>query len=147
MKDNELLLEDFTEYICHIGNVSEIHSIIRSGLIPGGRSPKRDGQSVFFTVVKPMDDDQSVEEILCDLDKPRIAPYKNTWRPHQKLCVLVQFEARSQERMAILSNTVTLNRSPQHTACYLYRESGKHENKGGAKPQGFSNLQGYLELY
>ena len=30
-----------------------------------------------------MDDDQSMEEIRCDLDKPRIAPYRNTWRPHQ----------------------------------------------------------------
>ena len=83
LQDNVLLLEDFTEYICHIGNVSEIHSIIRRGLIPGGRSLKRCGQSVFFTTVNPMDDDQSVEEILCDLGKPRIAPYKNTWRPHQ----------------------------------------------------------------
>ena len=30
-----------------------------------------------------MDDDQSMEEIRCDLDKPSIAPYKYTWRPHQ----------------------------------------------------------------
>ena len=48
----------------------------------------RDRQSVFFTTVNPMDDDQSMEEILCDLDKPRIAPYKNTWRPHQNTVVL-----------------------------------------------------------
>ena len=47
----------------------------RSGLIPGGRSLKRDRQSVFFTAVNPMDDDQSMEEIRCDLDKPTIAPY------------------------------------------------------------------------
>ena len=38
---------------------------------------------MFFTAVNPMDDGQSMEEIRCDLDKPRIAPYKNTWRPHQ----------------------------------------------------------------
>ena len=30
-----------------------------------------------------MDDDNSMEEIRCDLDKPRIAFYTNTWRPHQ----------------------------------------------------------------
>ena len=30
-----------------------------------------------------MDDGQSMDEIRYDLDKPRIAPYKNTWRPHQ----------------------------------------------------------------
>ena len=38
---------------------------------------------MFFAAVNLMDDDQSMEEIRCDLDKPRIAPYKNTWRPHQ----------------------------------------------------------------
>ena len=74
LQDNVLLPEDFTEFIYHVGNVSEIHSIIRSGLIPGGRSLKRDRQSVFVTAVNPMDDDQSMEEIRCDLDKPRIAP-------------------------------------------------------------------------
>ena len=52
-EDNVLLPEDFSVYIYHIGNVSEIHSIIRSGLIPGGSSLKRDGQSVFFTTVNP----------------------------------------------------------------------------------------------
>ena len=83
LQDNVLLPEDFTEYICYVRNVCEIHSIIRSGLIPGGRSLKRDRQSVFFTAVNPMDDDQSMEEIPCDLDKPRIAPYTNTWRSHQ----------------------------------------------------------------
>ena len=50
---------------------------------PGGRSLKRERQSVFFTAVNPIDGDQSMEEIRCNLDKPRTAPYKNTWRPHQ----------------------------------------------------------------
>ena len=72
LQDSVLFPEDFTEY--HIGNASERHSIIRSGLIPGERRLKRDKQSVFFTAVNPVDDDQSMEEIRCDLDKPRIAP-------------------------------------------------------------------------
>ena len=33
LQDNVLLPEDFAEYIYHIGNTSEMHSIIRSGLI------------------------------------------------------------------------------------------------------------------
>ena len=41
MQDNILLPDDFTEYIHHIGYVSEMYSITRSGLIPGGRSLKR----------------------------------------------------------------------------------------------------------
>ena len=80
---NVLLPEGFTEYIYHVGNVSGIGSIIRSGLIPGGRSLKRDRQSVFFAAVNPMDDDQSMVEIRCDLDKSGFAPYRYTWRPHQ----------------------------------------------------------------
>ena len=55
LQDNVLLPEDFTEDIYHIGNISEMHSIARSGLIPGGRSLKRDRQSVFFSAVNPMD--------------------------------------------------------------------------------------------
>ena len=33
--------------------------------------------------VNPMEDDQNMEEIRCNLDKPRLAPYKNTWTPLQ----------------------------------------------------------------
>ena len=53
LQDNVLLPKGFTEYIYHVGNVSEVHSIIRSGLIPGGQSLKRGRQSVFFTIVNP----------------------------------------------------------------------------------------------
>ena len=92
LQDNVLLPEDVTEYINHIGNASEMHSIIRGGLIPGGRSLERDRQSVFFTTVNPMDDDQSTEESLCDLDKPRIVPCRNTWMPHQNTVYWCNFK-------------------------------------------------------
>ena len=36
--------------------------------------------------------------------------------------VLVQFRPRSEERIAILSNTITCNRSLQHTTCELHRK-------------------------
>ena len=120
LHDNVLLPEDFTDCVHHVKIVSEIHSIIRSGWIPRGRSLKRDRRSVSFTAVNPMDDDQSMEEIRCGLDKPRIAPYKNTWKRLQNTVFLVQIEARSEERIAILSNTITRNRSLQHTTCDLF---------------------------
>ena len=34
LQDNVLLPDDFAEYIYHIGNVHDMHSIIQSGLIP-----------------------------------------------------------------------------------------------------------------
>ena len=70
LQDNVLLPDDVAEYIYHIGNAFEMHSIIKSGLIPGGKSLGRDRQSVFFPAVNPM-------------DEPRIAPYKHTWKAHR----------------------------------------------------------------
>ena len=39
---------------------------------------------MFFTVINPMEYDNGMGETPCDLTKPRIAPYKNTWKPLQK---------------------------------------------------------------
>ena len=75
LQNNVLLPEGFAEYIYHVGNVSEVHSLIRSGLIPGGTSLKRGRHAVFFTTVNPMEDDNGMEETPCDLTKPSIAPY------------------------------------------------------------------------
>ena len=61
VQDSVLLPDDFAEYIYHIGNAHDMHSIIQSGLIPGGRSHKRDRQSVFFTAVNPMYANQDLE--------------------------------------------------------------------------------------
>ena len=77
-----LLPHDFAEYIYHIGNAYEMHSIIQSGLNPEGRSNRRDRQSVFFTAVNPIDIQLDRREVEYDLDKPGIAPYKHTWRAH-----------------------------------------------------------------
>ena len=57
-----------------------MNSIIRNGLIPGGNSFKRGRQTVFFTTVNPMEDAYGLGETPCDLTKPRIMPYKNTWK-------------------------------------------------------------------
>ena len=38
---------------------------------------------MFFTAVNPMCVEQHQEEAQYDLDKPRIAVYKNTWTIHQ----------------------------------------------------------------
>ena len=96
MQETVLLPKRFTEYICHVGNASELNSIIRIGLIPGGKSPKRGRQAVFFTTVNPMEDVHGMGETPRDLTKPKIAPYKNTWNAF-KIRMLVQFEARSRE--------------------------------------------------
>ena len=85
LQDYVLLPKGFTEYIHHVGNASELNSIMRSGLIPGGKSLKRGRQAVFFTAVNPMEDAYGMEETPCDLTKPRIAPSKNTWKRLQNI--------------------------------------------------------------
>ena len=47
LQDNVLLPEDFTEYIYHVEKANEVHSMINSGLIPGGISLKRTGYQCF----------------------------------------------------------------------------------------------------
>ena len=74
------------------------------------------------------------EETPCDLTKPRIAPYKNTWKRLQNVVFWCSLK-RAQERSAILPDTVTCSRSPQHTACSLHWGSGMCENSGWALPE------------
>ena len=82
-----LLPKGFTEYIYHVANANELNSMIRNGLIPGGTSLKRGTQAVFFITVNPMEDLFGMGETPCDHTKPRIAPYKNTWKHfHNTIC-------------------------------------------------------------
>ena len=58
-----------------------------------------------------MDDDQSMEEIRCDLDQPRIAPYKNTWRPRQNMvywCKLMLAQKRGLQFYQTRSHAIVL---------------------------------------
>ena len=112
--------KDLLNTSTNVGHASEMNSIIRNGLIPGGRGLNRGKQSVFFTVVYPMEDDNGMGETPCNLTKRRIAPHKNTWKPFSKYCKLVQLKARSEERITILPNTVTCSRSQKHTARRLH---------------------------
>ena len=48
------LPDDFAEHIYHVGSSHDLHSIIRSGLIPGGKSVKKGRHAVFFTAVNPI---------------------------------------------------------------------------------------------
>ena len=113
----------------------KLHTIIRSGLIPRRKSLKTDRQSVFFTAVNPMDDDQSMEEIRFDLDKPRIAPYKKTWRPRQHtvlLCNLKLAQKRGLQFYQTRSHAVVLyNTLPaicfEKAVCMKTKEEQDHE--------------------
>ena len=116
LQDKILLPDDFAEYIHHIGNACEMHSIIQSGLIPGGTSNRKDRQSVFFTAVNPIFN--LIKEKL-NTDKPRVAPYKHTWRAHHNTVFRCNFKACSETGIAILSNSIACGYSFRHTTSDL----------------------------
>ena len=54
LQDNVIIQGNFFQYFYHIGCAFNLHSIISSGLIPGGQSSSN-RQTVFFLLVDPMD--------------------------------------------------------------------------------------------
>ena len=59
-------------------HLSNLHSIINSGLIAGGQNSSRKRQTVFFTAVNPMNMDHRDPQVR-DLTKLRFASYKKKW--------------------------------------------------------------------
>ena len=82
LQDNVVIQSGFIHYIYHIGCAFNLHSIINSGLVPGGQnSSKR--QTVFFLPVDPRDNSHKDPEKI-DLSVPRRAQYlHNAWKRHQ----------------------------------------------------------------
>ena len=82
LQDNVLILDGFFKYIYHAGCAINLHSIINSGLIPGGQN-LNNRLTVFFLLVDPMDKTHKDPETI-DLDEPRHAQYMHeTWKKHQ----------------------------------------------------------------
>ena len=54
LQDNVAIPSNFFQHIYHVGCAFNLHSIISSGLIPGGQDLSR-RQTVFFLLVDPLD--------------------------------------------------------------------------------------------
>ena len=82
LQDNIVIPSKFFQYIYHVGCAINLHSIISSGLIPGGQnSSKR--QTVFFLLVDPMDKSHKDPDEI-DLNVPRRAQdLHKAWKRHQ----------------------------------------------------------------
>ena len=82
LQDNVVIPSNFFQHIYHIGCTFNLHSIINSGLIPGGQnSSKR--QTFFFLPVDPMDENHKDPDVI-DLSVPRRAQYLHkAWKRHQ----------------------------------------------------------------
>ena len=82
LQDNVIIQSNFFQHIYHIGCAFNLHSIISSGLIPGGQnSSKR--QTVFFLPIDPRDKGHNDPDVI-DLSVPRHAQHlQKTWKRHQ----------------------------------------------------------------
>ena len=82
LQDNVIIPINFFQHIHHIGCVFNLHSIINSGLIPGGQSSSK-RPTVFFLPVDPVAKEHKDPEMI-DLNVPRHAQYlHNAWMRHQ----------------------------------------------------------------
>ena len=82
MQDNVVIQGGFFQHIYHIGCAFNLHSIINSGLIPGGQNSSKT-QTVFFLPIDPRDKEHKDPEKI-DLSVPRRAQYlHNAWKRHQ----------------------------------------------------------------
>ena len=82
LQDNVVIQSNFFHYIYHVGCAFNLHSIIRSGLIPGGQSSSK-RQTVFFLLVDPMNKSHKDLDVI-DLSVPRHAQYLHkAWKRHQ----------------------------------------------------------------
>ena len=81
-QDNVFIPSNFFQYIYHVGCAINLHSIINSGLIPGGQN-LNNRQTVFSLPVDPMDKEHKDPETI-DLGAPRLARYMHkAWKRHQ----------------------------------------------------------------
>ena len=81
-QDNVVIPSGFFQYIYHVGCAINLHSIVNSGLIPGGQSLSN-RQTVFLLLVNPMDKEHKDPETI-DLKTPRLARYMHkAWKKHQ----------------------------------------------------------------
>ena len=112
LQDNVLLPDDFIAHIYHVGNSHELHSILQCGLIPGGKSLKKERQAVFFTAVNPMCD--QYKEVEYDMNNTRIAVYKNSWKIHQKIVYGCNLTVAEKRGLQFYQTRFQRNHSLQH---------------------------------
>ena len=77
-----MILDGFFKYIYHVGCAINLHSIINSGLIPGGQNLSKK-QTVFITSVNLVNKEHRDPNNI-GLEAPRLAQYtQKTWKKHQ----------------------------------------------------------------
>ena len=96
LQDNVIIRSNFLQCTYHVGCAFNLHSIINSGLIPGGQNLSN-RQTVFFLLVDPMDKGHKDLDVI-DLSVPRRAQYMHkAWKKHQDAVYWVDINLASEK--------------------------------------------------
>ena len=121
LQDNVVIPSNFFQYIYHVGCAIDVHSIINSGLIPGGQNLSK-RQTVFFLLVNPMDKEHKDPETI-DLKAPRLARYTHeAWKKHNTVC-WVDIKLAQQKGLKFYQTRSNAIIPLQYTRSSLYPES------------------------
>ena len=122
LQDNVVIPDGFFKYIYQVGCAINLHSIINSGLIPGGKNLSN-RQTVFFLPVAPMDKNHKDPNTI-DLNAPRHAQYMHkAWKRHQDAVYWVDINLAPEERIEV---SIRLDRTPsfftKHSQLIVFRK-------------------------
>ena len=111
LQDNVIIQSNVFQYIYHVGCAFNLHSIISSGLIPGGQN-LNNRQTVFFHFVDPRDQSDKDPDTI-DLNEPRHAQYMHkAWKRHQNAVYWVDINLALRKRIEVLSDEIERYHSP-----------------------------------
>ena len=122
LQDNVVIPNDFFEYIYHVGCAINLHSIINSGLIPGGQNLSKI-QSVFFLRVNPIDKEHKDPEHDRLGSTTSCTVHAYSVEETSKHGVLGRHQTCSKERTKVLSNAIERHHPLQYTPRLLYPAS------------------------
>ena len=114
LQDNVLIPNNFFECTYHVGCAINLHSIINSGLIPGGLNLSNT-QTVFLLPVDPMDKNHKDPGTI-DLNAPRHAQHMHkAWKRHQNTVYWVDINLALKKGLKFYqtrSNGIILHETP-----------------------------------
>ena len=103
-----IIQSNFFHHIYHVGCAINLHSIINSGLIPGGQILSN-RQTVFFLPVDPMDKEHKDPDTI-DLEATASCTiHAQSMEETSEHCILGRHQPCSEETIEVLSDTIILH--------------------------------------
>ena len=117
---------DFAEHIYHVGSSHEMHSIIESGLIPGGQDVKN-GRHVGVLYSREPNVHRSFPRKGLRRDEAQDCSAQKQLENKSNTIFSCNLRVAQRKRIADLSNAIKRDHPLQHFTCSVYREGGAQE--------------------